>query len=112
MSGFWLSFIPKKSSYTLSGQRAKTIKNLLCYKDNVTNILTETREFIASGVNFENATCQSCKACLLDWWQGAMVAAYLKKTGFISRDITMPCCHKVTTLNNLIIIFTGPYILQ
>lgn len=60
----------------------------------------ETPVFVDCGENLEKIICPSCGAEMdFDWWQESMSAAYAKD--FESLKIETPCCHRVSSLNDL-----------
>ena len=57
--------------------------------------------FIDCGENLERITCPICNADLpFDWWSEAMDVCY--ENGFSDLSVTLHCCSKTSSLNDLI----------
>lgn len=102
-SGNQLKIIPTKPHYEPSTEQQKeAIKYLATEfsKNKIGSILTKNVEFIDSGENFESVTCNHCGQKIeIENWQEVMDTAY--QTSFANLAFVTPCCHKLTSLNDL-----------
>jgi len=99
MSDNYIRFIPEELNDRLDLQETLKIKSLDSY-GRITVNESEKIEFADAGSNFESVSCPCCGAQLMEWWGEAMEAAW-DGQGFISLNITTPCCGKEMSLHNL-----------
>ncbi len=99
MSDTIKSLIPNNPFYKPSNEQCDAIKSVIP-PDATLQTLSKV-QFADSGENFESVCCPFCHADLMDWWGGAMDAAYSEERGFMQLSVTMPCCGKESSLNNL-----------
>ena len=90
-------FTPKK----LNQDKAEEFLKTLFKNTKVEFIKTDNIEFVDQGVNFESISCNYCgRDITIENWQSAMDKAY--KSNFKNLSFITPCCHKITTLNDLL----------
>lgn len=104
MSDNLLRLIPTEPTWrpdSEASQRAvATLSALVPDADSVKAELHDRVTFIDPGANFERLSCPACQAELdMDWWSGQMTLA--GDTGFTNLNVTTPCCHADTSLNDL-----------
>ena len=105
MSDNFLLLIPSAPDFvpseTAQAAALKRLKSFLPKADEVTCDSSDEVQFIDAGVNFERISCPACRRPLaMRWWQDAMDAAGEK--AFRDLGITLPCCGKPSTLNDLV----------
>ena len=102
-SGNQLKIIPTNPNYEPSTEQQKgAIKYLatIFSKNEISSVLTKNVEFIDSGENFESVNCNLCGQTIgIENWQEVMDKAY--QTWFSDLTFLTPCCHKMTSLNDL-----------
>lgn len=111
MSEFWLRFIPTVPEYVPDETaREAALALLKAYMGGARGVTAEVYghvEFVTAMGNFERVSCPVCGAMLsVDWWVGAMDAAYSRERGFAHLGVAVPCCGAATSLNDLI--YDGP----
>ncbi|HKS16646.1 MAG TPA: hypothetical protein VJU16_04985 [Planctomycetota bacterium] len=90
-------FVPAEAAQAAALER---FKSFVPKADDVIRDSTTEVRFIDAGVNFEKVSCPMCRLKLAErWWQDAMNAA--GKRDFADLRITLPCCGKSSTLNDL-----------
>lgn len=91
-------FVPAEAAQAAALER---FKSFVPKADDVIRDSTAEVRFIDAGVNFERISCPACRRPLaLRWWEGAMTAA--EKRDFTDLRVTLPCCGKPSTLNDLL----------
>jgi len=101
MSDCFIRFIPENIFFTLSQNDINIIKGFNWDGSIPKLISLERIQFADAGQNFEHVNCASCKVDLTEWWSNAMSSAYSDEHGFLSLEITTPCCSTDTSLHNL-----------
>ncbi len=104
MSENWLRLIPTAPDWVpdrVAEARAKATLRKQAPKAH--DLSTETFAeitFVDCGGNFQGIYCPHCDAEVpITWWQKAMNAA--QESGFLSLQVTMPCCGGSASLNDL-----------
>ena len=95
---FQPDFIPAQES-----QRAATaiLREMVAAESIVESRTTAFIEFVDAGANFKSIACPLCRREIdTAWWSGAMDAA--ARSEFSDLGIVTPCCHKNTSLNDLV----------
>jgi hypothetical protein len=70
-------------------------------KEDIQVVSTEAVRFVDPGSHLRDIRCPFCGRMLdFEWWQAVMDKADAEK--FRSLTTATPCCHNVTSLNNLI----------
>ena len=105
MSDTFLILIPSAPDFVPSeAAQAEALKRFTSYLPKAEEVMCDSTvevQFIDAGVKFERASCPACRRPLaLRWWQDAMDAAEEKV--FADLGITLPCCGKASTLNDLV----------
>ncbi len=100
----YLRLIPEDPSYIPATQNQSVameeFSRLLPAGVEIEISVYDTAQFIDQGENFEQVSCPFCGSKLAtDWWQDAMDEAY--KNLFENLSVTLPCCTRQTSLNNL-----------
>jgi hypothetical protein len=114
MSDNWIYFVPDEPRYVPDrGQIRKAVavaSGLFPRADSVEPELPSDIEFFHAGGNFEGVFCPGCGMEITDWWGDAMdldrkaseaTPQRRAEVGFQLAAITLPCCGKVCTLNDL-----------
>ncbi|MBZ4632045.1 hypothetical protein GBP94_22010 [Mycobacterium avium subsp. hominissuis] len=108
MSDTWLVVFPADPGWVPSNEQAaaaaKVIAELIPTEvaDQPDLRLTPNIEFIDAGSNFGALRCPACGQDLeLSWWHEQMDRQYRRDTGFHLQPVTVPCCARTTTLNDL-----------
>ena len=91
--------IPCNPFYVPTAEECKAINNVIS-KEAVLEIIDKV-QFADAGVNFESVRCPFCHAELMEWWKEAMDVAYSNEKGFTKLSVTVPCCGKESSLNDL-----------
>ena len=91
--------IPSEPFYTPSAEQSDAIKSVI--SDYATLEILDKMQFADAGSNFESVCCPFCKTSLMDWWCNAMDMAYSDENGFMQLCVTLPCCGKEASLNDL-----------
>ena len=104
MSVEYLQLIPHDPIYIPPAQdqpiALEALSRLLLEAAEIQILVYDTVQFIDQGENWESLSCPLCGSRLATgWWQDAMDEAY--KTQFENLSITLPCCTRRTSLNNL-----------
>lgn len=89
-------YIPPKQAQSVAQE---ALSRLLPRAAEISISVYDTAQFIDQGENFERVSCPFCSADLRSWWGSAMNTAY--KNRFENLSVTLPCCHRQTSLNNL-----------
>jgi hypothetical protein len=97
--------IPETYDYypaeAISIDGAVRILKMYIKADNISWTGFDNPAFINSGSNFESVCCPFCEEIIdMDDWQEMMSLSY-EKSQFTDLDILLPCCGKMSTLNNL-----------
>ncbi len=105
MSVDMLILIPTEPTYRpepILAEQAKTLlKVFVPQAQEIAVQATEEVEFIATGGNLERIVCPFCQSVLDEqWWVAAMDRAY-DETRFTDLTVILPCCGRVSSLNNL-----------
>ncbi len=106
MSNNVLKIIPEDPYLFLSQEAMERAPNELARflskrKEDIKVITTDDVRFVDPGSNLREIKCPFCFSIIdFEWWQEAMDKAY--EENFKSLTIETPCCHKITSLNNLI----------
>ncbi|HEU5384086.1 MAG TPA: hypothetical protein VFV38_52495 [Ktedonobacteraceae bacterium] len=105
MSTNLLILIPAEPTYRPASVFAEQAQDLLKKRfpqtAEVSVSLFEEVEFIATGGNLERIRCPCCQSVLDEqWWIAAMERAY-NETRFADLTVTLPCCGRVSSLNDL-----------
>lgn len=105
MSTNLLILIPTEPTYRPASAFAKRAQALLhtyfSQTAEVTASLSEKVAFIATGGNLERVLCPCCQSVLDEqWWMAAMERAD-DETRFTDLTVTLPCCGRVSSLNDL-----------
>ena len=74
-------------------------RGLFLMAEHVTVEYEEGVTFFDAGANTESVHCPFCAGDLEDWWGEAMNEAAASR--FEDLSVTMPCCHRHTSLNDL-----------
>jgi hypothetical protein len=90
-------FIPVEPSYVPDDNTVQRIKELASA---VLKIFDQV-QFVDCGENLEQITCPFCRADLSDWWSEAMNTAYSPESGFSNLSVSLPCCGRKSSLNEL-----------
>ena len=86
---------------TKSIEGAVQILKMYIKADKITWDVFENPVFIDCGSNFESVSCPFCEENIdIDDWQEMLSLSY-EKSCFNNIDILLPCCKKMSTLNNL-----------
>ena len=104
MSDTFLILIPKAPEFVPSdaAQAAalERFRSFLPKSDDVIGDSTAEVRFISAGVNMVKVSCPICRLELaMRWWEDSMTKA--GKKNFEDLRITLPCCGKPSTLNDL-----------
>src|SRR5437660_1744322 len=104
MSDNLMQIIPQDHLFVPSapGQDAavKIFRRIAPAADWVKCRTTETVRFIHCGSNWEGAECPRCDEDLGDWfWSEAKRCS--ESSQFVDLSVQTPCCHFLTTLNDL-----------
>lgn len=89
-------YIPPKQTDAVAQEK---LSQLIPRATEITVTVYETVQFIDQGGNFESVSCPYCGKDLQGWWQKAMDGTY--KTQFENLTVTLPCCYRQTSLNDL-----------
>jgi hypothetical protein len=89
-------YIPPKQAHSVAQEK---LSQLIPKATEVTVAVYDTAQFVDQGRYFESVSCPYCGKDLNGWWQKAMDIAY--KTQFDNLAVTLPCCYKQTSLNEL-----------
>lgn len=104
MSSTVLKIIPSNPSYVPDRTKQDNAKYFLTqfYKiEKIEFSVTNTIEFIDQGENFESVSCNLCgRNIQIEGWQNEIDKAYTQQ--FTDLTFITPCCHKKTSLNDLI----------
>ncbi len=105
MSVDTLILIPTEPTYrpgsVVAEQAKRLFETFVPQAKEVTMRATEEVQFIATGENLERIVCPFCNAVLDEqWWLTAMDTAY-ERTKFVDLTVTLPCCGKTGSLNDL-----------
>src|SRR5579885_452445 len=100
-----LILIPTEPTYrpgsVLAEQAKALFKTFVPQAKEITIQETEEIQFVATGENLERIICPFCKSLLDEqWWIAAMDTAY-ETTKFANLTVTLPCCGRVVSLNDL-----------
>jgi len=114
MSDNWVNFVPEDPRYVPDrGQIKRAVKEasrLFPRADSVNAELPRGIEFFHPGGNFEGVFCPACGKAITDWWGDALDLDRTvpgvrpeknAEVGFRLAPITLPCCGKICTLNDL-----------
>jgi hypothetical protein len=114
MSDNWIYFVPDDPRYVPDkGQieiAVREASRLFPRADSVEPELPPDIEFFHAGGNFEGVFCPDCGKEVTDWWGDALDLDRTvpgvrpeerAEVGFRLAPITLPCCAKVCTLNDL-----------
>jgi hypothetical protein len=106
VSTAYLTLVPADPGYVPSDAAIATAIELVRAwfenSERVTFEKSSTVEFHEMGGNWEGVFCPACGTEIeLRAWQSMMDAAYDTSRGFGDVTISPPCCHTVTTLNDL-----------
>lgn len=105
MSTNYLLLIPVSPDYVPSDSARKQavamLQTLFPGKGSkVEGHIADSIGLVAPGENFERILCPFCLSELtIEWWHDVMDRAYT--TNFTNLDISTPCCHAETSLNDL-----------
>ncbi|WP_088892891.1 hypothetical protein [Leptolyngbya ohadii] len=104
MSVEYLQLIPHNPSYIPPEQdqsiALEALARLLPEAAGIEILIYDSVQFIDQGENWESLCCSLCSSCLaIDWWQNSMDKAY--ETLFDNLSVTLPCCGRQTSLNDL-----------
>ncbi len=101
MSDYMIKIIPLNPYVHIDIQKIQQAVDFLKMSfEDVSVEAHETPAFVDCGENLEKIICPSCGTEMdFDWWQESMSAAYAKD--FMSLEIETPCCHRVSSLNEL-----------
>ena len=101
MSDYIIKIIPLNPYTHIDSQKVQQAVDFLKMSFEDVSVAThETPVFVDCGENLEKIICPSCGEEMdFDWWQESMSAAYAKD--FVSLEIETPCCHRVSSLNEL-----------
>ena len=106
-----LKIISTNPSYVPENIQQEKAKAFLVelYKDKeVKFYTTDLTEFIDQGENVDNVSCNLCgQEIEIEHWQNAMDEAF--ERDFIDLDFITLCCHKKTSLNDLIYKMTAGF---
>ncbi|SRR5579885_402748 len=109
MPEHFLRLIPTDSFYVPpSGtqDQARSLFASLVQGEDIRASVTEDVAFVDPGSNLERILCPKCGNVLSeDWWGQAMDRAYAE-TQFQNLDVTVPCCERRCSLNDLC--YDGP----
>ncbi len=106
MSASFITILPKDPQW-IPDQQTQTAaeKALGVVAPNSTvirSVVSDTVAFYDCGANFEKVSCPFCGSTLdLTWWQQA-IDNDCRDEGFTLAKLATPCCHKETTLNDLV----------
>lgn len=104
MSDYIVKIIPTDCTYSITNKQADHILKLIKSKikaDDIRTFIYETPVFIDCGSNLKAISCPHCGAELdFNWWGESMNTA--SENHFKELSITMPCCDKESTLNDLL----------
>ena len=101
MSDYIIKIIPVNPYAHIASQNVQQAVDFLKRSfEDVSAVTYVTPVFVDCGENLEKIICSSCGAEMdFDWWQESMSAACAKD--FVSLELETPCCHKVSSLNDL-----------
>ncbi len=99
MSDMIINLIPCNPFYVPSISERDAINNVIS-TEAVLEVMDKV-QFADAGANFESVRCPFCHAELMEWWKDAMDVAYSDEKGFIQLGVTVPCCGKESSLNDL-----------
>jgi hypothetical protein len=103
MSTQILSIVPTSATFIPHGTaQAKAIHFLRSIISDAREIKaweSNTTQFIHPVEYFKQVNCPSCHTEITDWWVDAVDNAY--ESNFENLAIATPCCHTLTTLNDL-----------
>jgi len=95
--------IPINPSYVPETDAQELARNLFVSSlpdtERVITQVTPEIGFFDCGEYFESVFCPHCHTDLSDWWLDAMNLAY--ETSFHDLTVTVPCCAKTVSLNDL-----------
>lgn len=103
MSDYYTKIIPADPYLKIEKNRLQEaaeylLDKLVAMEASVT--VQETPEFIDCGAYLERITCPFCGTDVFDWWIAEMKR--LDKDGFADIRVTLPCCGKESTLDQLV----------
>jgi hypothetical protein len=104
MSDNWMIVIPVDPVAVPPKERTKAAFDLLCAlrseAQDAELHISDTPEFFDGGSNFESVFCPFCQTDIWDWWIKA-IDEWWNGTNHRALSAEMPCCGRVTTLNEL-----------
>ena len=104
MSSTVLKIIPTNTSYLpdkIQQDKGKIFLTKLYKNEQIEFVTTVSIEFVDQGENFDSVYSNLCGQNIeIEDWQNAMEKAYEKQ--FTDLEFISPCCHKKTSLNDLI----------
>lgn len=104
MSDDWLVLIPTDPNWQpddAAAQRAgNAVVDLAPEAEEIEAYVTDEVEFFDAGGNFKSASCPHCGTDVTDWWGDVMDDA--KEAAFADLSVTMPCCGRAASLNELV----------
>jgi hypothetical protein len=114
MSDNWINFVPDNPHYVPNNDQIRTAvaeaSRLFPKADSVEPELPRDIEFFHAGGNFEGVFCPGCGKEITDWWGDALDLDRIvpgvrpeerAEVGFRLAPVTLPCCERVCTLNDL-----------
>jgi hypothetical protein len=88
------------------GRALHRFASFLSDADEITAEVFDHVEFVPAVENFESVACPACGTVLDEqWWWQTLDAAYSER-GFADLSVTLPCCGRSASLNDLT--FRGP----
>ncbi len=104
MSDHYICFIPTIHDFIPSKESQKlAIEILKRHKLKVLEVTVDKNTtFRDCGENFESIHCPHCKSKIkIEYWSELMDKNYSDENGFSINPLLMPCCHNISTLNDL-----------
>lgn len=103
MSDYIVKVIPGDPFYRMDARDAQQVVSLLKTRFPTCSVeaaFYETPAFVDCGGNLVGISCPVCGASLsFDWWRDAMDVSF--QDGFSDLSVTLPCCGKASSLNDL-----------